>query len=60
MKNKLMKLNGLVGLLITTLLTYSAWRDGQDFTFYIVLWGVVIILFPTLIYIRNKRNTESN
>ena len=60
MKNKLMKLNGLVGLLITTLLTYSAWRDGQDLTFYIVLWGVVIILFPTLIYIRNKRNTESN
>ena len=60
MKDKIKKVYGFVGLCITTLLTYSAWRDGQDLTFYIILWGVVIILYPTLIYIRNKKNTESD
>ena len=47
-------------LLNITFLTYNAWRDGQNLTFYFILWGVLIILFPTLIfYIRNKKNKES-
>ena len=48
------------GLLNITLFTYNAWRDGQNLTFYFILWGVTIILFPTLyFYIRNKKNKES-
>lgn len=59
MKNKLVKVNGFMGLFIVTLLTYNAWRDGQNLTFYFILWGVIIILFPTLRYIRNMKNKES-
>ena len=55
-----MKVNGLVWFFVITLLTYNAWSDGQDLTFYIILWGIVITLLPTLIYIRNKKNTESD
>ena len=59
MKNKLVKVNGFMGLFIVTLLTYNAWRDGQNLIFYFILWGVIIILFPTLRYIRNMKNKES-
>ena len=59
MKNKLVKVNGFMGLFIVTLLTYNAWRDNQNLTFYFILWGVIIILFPTLRYIRNMKNKES-
>jgi len=53
------KVNGFMGLFIVTLLTYNAWRDNQNLTFYFILWGVIIILFPTLRYIRNMKNKES-
>lgn len=59
MKNKLVKVNGFMWLFIVTLLTYNAWRDGQNLTFYFILWGIIIILFPTLRYIRNMKNKES-